>query len=389
MSLWWVSRDELDANQINLIERLSLQKSYLVLGPPGCGKTNVLLRRAQFVRGQNMPNVMVLTFTRPLAEFVKTGCIDARGRQIFPPSCISTIESWLRSLYGLHGVDLPERSGSLIEWKRRLAQGAMPFAGSKRAPMYDAFFVDEAQDLLEEEVALMAAWSGTQFFVGDDRQRIYRDADGLDPVRKLIPTEDERVLTYHYRLAPQICRMADRILVPDGGQKLESTCHYKGPTPASVNVESAAQTKIEQLDTVLERVRQQVRVYRDLLDRGDRIGIIVARTGDRDVVLEHLSKDPDLARMLQVVRAREPDERGYQPAFEPGRPVCILTVKGCKGLEFRAVHWPFADELDHYHQHEDYYTVVTRAKTSIDIYWTKFVPEALARAHAPEGVTPW
>ncbi len=71
--LWWTKKEQLDKDQIALIEKLPLRECFLILGPPGSGKTNVLLRRAQFVRGQNMPNVLVLTFTRPLAEFVKTG----------------------------------------------------------------------------------------------------------------------------------------------------------------------------------------------------------------------------------------------------------------------------------------------------------------------------
>ena len=71
MSLWWAKKEQLDEYQLALIEGLPLRESYLILGPPGSGKTNVLLRRAQFVRGQDMPNVLVLTFTRPLTEFLE------------------------------------------------------------------------------------------------------------------------------------------------------------------------------------------------------------------------------------------------------------------------------------------------------------------------------
>src|SRR6478752_1827995 len=99
MSLWWVKREQLDQYQLGLVEKLPLNENSLVLGPPGSGKTNVLLRRAQFIRGQQMPNVLVLTFTRPLAEFVKTGCFDNQGREIFPVNLVTTLESWLRWLY--------------------------------------------------------------------------------------------------------------------------------------------------------------------------------------------------------------------------------------------------------------------------------------------------
>ena len=105
MSLWWVRKNELDSEQIALIEQLPFRQSFLILGPPGSGKTNVLLRRAQFVRGQDMPSVLVLTFTRPLTEFVRTGCEDAQGREIFPRNSINTLESWLRSLYKKHQTE--------------------------------------------------------------------------------------------------------------------------------------------------------------------------------------------------------------------------------------------------------------------------------------------
>ena len=92
---------------------------------------------------------------------------------------------------------------------------------------------------------------------------------------------------------------------------------------------------------------------------------------------------------MQVIRAREAEETDYDPTLDPTRPICILTVKGCKGLEFRTVHWLFADELSHHHGPEDYYTVITRAKTSLDVYYTESLPDILARAHAEDGVLPW
>ena len=222
MSLWWVKKDQLDNAQIDLIENLPLSESFLILGPPGSGKTNVLLRRAQFIRGQNMPNVLVLTFTRSLTEFVKTGCMDEQGREIFPRNCVTTIESWLRSLYELHGAKLPASTDNLTEWKRRLARGAVDFVNAGRLPRYDTLFVDEAQDLLQEEVDLVAALSKVHFFVGDDRQKIHPEAEGLMAVRQIVMPDHERTLRFHYRVARQLCRAADRVLLPHSSESLES-----------------------------------------------------------------------------------------------------------------------------------------------------------------------
>src|SRR3954447_2210138 len=140
-TLWWTKKEQLDQYQIALIEKLPLRETFLILGPPGSGKTNVLLRRAQFIRGQNMPNVLVLTFTRPLTEFVKTGCFDAQGREIFPQSCVMTLESWQRMLYRQHRANRPGPASTLTEQKRQLAAGAMGFLDQGRIPPYDALFI--------------------------------------------------------------------------------------------------------------------------------------------------------------------------------------------------------------------------------------------------------
>ena len=393
MSLWWRNKDELDQYQLKLIDQLPLRQNYLVEGPPGCGKTNVLLRRAQFVRSQNMPNIVVLTFTRPLTEFVKTGCFDEQDREIFPKNCINTIESWLRSLYDRHNQDLPQKpetsiANEFIDWKRRLAEGALAFSDQNRIPRYDALFIDEAQDLLREELKVIRAWSDYQFFVGDDNQRIYSGTAGLDPVKELVPKENIKSLSFHYRTAKIVCRAADRILVSNE-RSLASTCHYKGPEPASVHFHTQPKSKEDQITATIERLRQQVRVYADFLVQGDRIGIFVATKMQREEVLNRLKQEPDLAERVQIVRSRAQKESDFDPSLNPNQHICILTVKGCKGLEFRTVQWLFADELSYLYQEEDYYTAITRAKTSIDVHCTNALPSILARAHAPNEMLEW
>ena len=386
MSLWWTRKEQLDQVQLQIIENLPLRESFLVLGPPGSGKSNVLLRRAQFIRSQEMANVMVLTFTRSLVEFMKTGCVY-QGREIFPQSCVSTIESWCRRLHYRRKTPLPDERPNLVDWKRALAENAAALQDKDRFPKYDALFVDEAQDLLSEEVALLQKWSDVLFFVGDDRQKLYPDAEGLEAVNT-IPALKEHKLPFHYRIAPEICRVADRILRPQGGGTLEESCQYNGPRPGSVNVHGPL-TKRQQLEAAADTLKSQIRVYGDLIGEGDRLGVIVARREDRDLVFSFLERDNELKGKAQIIRAPEPDDEDYSPSFDQDVPISILTVKGCKGLEFRAVHWLFCEELQHHHDTETYYTVVTRAKTSIGLYHSTNLPQELAGAYAPDEDDLW
>ena len=382
MSLWWIQRGQLDKDQLKIIEDLPLRKNYLVLGPPGSGKTNILVRRAQFVRSQKMSNIQILTFTRPLVEFMKTGCYNNQGKEIFPESCITTIESWIRNLYRQHKASLPEDQNNLYEWKRKLATEAMGFIDKTHLPQYDALFVDEAQDLLFEEVELINQWSSVLFFAGDSRQKLFEQAEGLDALER-IDNLEERLLSFHYRLAPEICRVADRILIPQGDETLQTTTHYNGPRPGTVDVHGPLSEE-EQVNRAIQKLKDQVRVYADLFEVGDKLAIIVAKKENRERVFRFLEQDPSLRGKSQIIRSKDDSDEQYNPAFSPEASICIVTVNGCKGLEFRAVHWLFCEDLKWSHTNETYYTVVTRAKTSLDIYYTGKgkLPQVLARAYS-------
>ncbi len=388
MSLWWARKEQLDKTQLALIEDLPLRENCLVLGPPGSGKTNVLLRRAQFVRGQEMPSVLVLTFTRTLTEFIKTGWVDIEGREIFPRSCVLTLEEWIKSLYRHHHEDLPGRVDDLMDWKRLFASGALGLKDRKYLPQYDALFIDEAQDLVEEEVKLLAEWSPTLFFVGDSRQKLFKQAEGLAAVRQIVSPLPERMLPFHYRLAPEICRMADRILASQSGNPLSESEHYDGPRPGTIELHGSL-SRQSQLNEAAVKLKRQIRVYGDLIRQGDRLGIVVAKKDDREAVFNYFEQDATLKGKSKIMRARDENETGYDPSFRSDAPVCIITVAGCKGLEFRAVHWLFCEELAHHFDNETYYTVVTRAKTSLDLYYENALPQPLARGYSQSGRASW
>ena len=388
MSLWWTKKAQLDEEQLALIEDLSLTESHLVVGPPGCGKTNVLLRRAQFARSQGISNVLVVTFTRSLTEFIKTGCIDDQGREIFPSGLIQTLESWIRSLYRVHRSPLPASPGSdLVVWKRLLAESALGFIDKGIMKPYDAIFVDEGQDLLVEELRLLLQWGKTVFFVGDDRQQIYEGSAGVESIQGVLPPQNVHALKFHYRLAPKICEVADKILAATGENALTSTCHYSGPAPASIHMEGGLSQEA-QLAKCGERIADELRVYQDLIRRGDRLGVLVPRKAQRELVFQYFEGIPELAGKSQIVRARDEGERGSSAISEASQ-IYILTLKGCKGLEFRCLHWLFSDDLAHRHDREVYYTAVTRAKTALSITAAGPLPNVLLQAYAQPTATDW
>ena len=86
---WWVKQDQLDQRQRAVID-LPLSASHLILGPPGSGKTNLLLLRASQMVLSGKPNILVVVFTRTLREFLVTGS----SRYEFPADNIVTLSGW-------------------------------------------------------------------------------------------------------------------------------------------------------------------------------------------------------------------------------------------------------------------------------------------------------
>ena len=72
METWWREPGELDPDQQRVIE-LPPDGSFLTLGPPGSGKTNLLLLRASYLAQSEHLNLGVIVFTRTLQEFIRSG----------------------------------------------------------------------------------------------------------------------------------------------------------------------------------------------------------------------------------------------------------------------------------------------------------------------------
>ncbi len=348
---WWKNISQLDEEQKKVIS-LDDDGDHLVIGPPGCGKTNLLLLRASYLHKKGTPNIKVLAFGRVLKEFIVSGTANYP----FAPDKVQTFMRWAYEILSENGVALEEeddfdkvRGKIFVELAKISAQG-------KAENVYDVILLDEAQDYSADEAKIIRSFGERIFAVGDNNQRITEKSGALEKLEEL--GASKTVLRHHYRNGLKICRVDDGIKnLIDDQNSMETTSNYDEATYPST-VEALGGLPIEdQVEEAIKRLKTQLQAY-----PGEMIGVFCSRGEDLKTVVNFLQAS-EIAGEVQVQRS------GAYTSLDENRPVVVTTVQGAKGLEFRAVHLLAADKLKRFRTQKNLtYTAVTRAKTTLVVY---------------------
>jgi len=365
MDAWWREQSELDPDQLDVIG-LPDEGSFLVKGPPGSGKTNLLLLRANYLTTRSHPNLAVIVFNATLREFIRSGA----DRYDFDVRNVQTSASLLEGLLREAGERIEPTGEFEADRLARidLAERILVRPGS--VPPYDVLLIDEAQDFLPREIGLFRRLTHDLFMVADSRQRIYA---GESPMGAL-EHASERVLTlrYHYRNGPPICEVADAIgrTFSSGYDPILPTCNYNSPALRS-SVDVFRGTLEQQAAEIAQRLTLQRRTYPEGF-----LGVICPRAAEVRRIAVAL-EGTDLGNLLCV----QDRESRYQ-AIQVDKPIWASTIHGAKGLEFRALHFAAAETTVSAGagQKRLAYTAVTRAKTSLSVYHEGHLPGYLDAA---------
>lgn len=365
---WWVKKEDLDPKQLAFIN-LPAKGRYQLEGPPGSGKTNLLLLRAQFVAGQGQKNVLVITYTNSLCDFlrsglVKTGLVEAEQVRTFHSWAFEHIRRYLKK-------NLIEKGEEFDEAARQKAVTMLEDANKKvpASKLYSAIFVDEAQDLSVDELKCLLSLSENVCVCGDLKQSIYH-RNGLDiaSIMKL----DKHTLTKHYRIGQKIAQVADRLLPPSSpAESLEATSNYNPKIHGASSAELHRCTdRDQQFEKMCEIISVQLIAF-----PGDSIGIFCAKRATAEDVLE---------RFQGTTFENNVCFHGDGSGFGGEARIHLMTMHSAKGIEFRAVHLFAIEEMRFgpLSNNTLAYTVITRAKTALNAYCSGKTNASLEEAFA-------
>jgi len=350
---WWISDEQLDEDQ-KAVAGLGPEGSHLIFGPPGSGKTNLLLLRAKYMFLAGHTDILVVVFTKTLQQFIAHG---SSAYQL-PSNVVTTLRKWQMDFLHEHGVDLPA-TAKFDDQRKVMAEEILNLISRKKiSNVYNALFLDEAQDYLPQEIEIFDKLGKEITAAVDIHQKIYSTQDCMNKIRGIV--DKEHPLRFHYRVGHSICKLADRIkknitdYVP-----LLPTCNYnEAARPSSVEAVPLCASLEEQVDKILNKLRVQLKAYPDEL-----LAVLCPRNDDLDRIWE-IIVDSDLGSLAMKQGG------GDHSAYDEGKMIHVGNVHSAKGVEFRAVHLACCESLKdfrRYHRNITY-TAITRAKTSLSLY---------------------
>lgn len=344
--------EDLSAEQ-EAVYRLPLDRSSLVSGPPGTGKTVLALYRAQRLM-RSKSGFRLITHARPLMQYV-----SGAAAQLGIDGSVDTFHSFLWKWWRSRGRrSVPSIANYRYDWNRIVAD-------LEAAPATEAFrhlVVDEGQDI-PPMFWIVQKWLTPSLTVfADENQRITEDNSTL---REIISSSGIRDSSHHrltrnYRNTAEIHAVATVFDVGLDGTTVEAPSR-SGDPPEMLRFDNSRQD--------VDFIARVARLRRDW-----QIGVLVQRDSVRKKLvnqLEHRLGDRDDPE-VQTYNA-ELGRAGIELDWTvPG--IFVLCYQSAKGLQFDHVFLPRletatgdpGDEL----LRMQFYVLVTRARHALTVSWT-------------------
>ena len=331
---WMIKESELDEDQIRVL-MATLDKSCIVSGCAGSGKSVLALIKAQRIQKEKGKNYQIIVFTKALCNYMNSGKKELGLTNPF-------YHHWF--------------------WEKKL-----------NAPHSDYIIVDEIQDFSVSEIEqFISSTNKNFFFFGDTAQSIYqglKDTIAVDEIRTAIPSAKaakDWELYKNYRLHLPVARFVQPIGV-DLSPFIEST--YK-----SQEKELPKMVKYDSREKQLEAIHRIIQS-----NNMDDVAILLP---DNEAVLKTYHS---LSKMGGNYEYRYNDREDFRNNvdnlnFDSTNPK-IMTYHSAKGLQFETVFIPFIEDFveDGDTNQKALYVALTRTYRNLYILYSGQLPSPLSQ----------
>lgn len=320
MSTWLVHQSELTPEQLRAV-RLDPAEHRVIMGPPGSGKTLILLHRARHLLDLwHVPpdNFRIFVFTKALKEYIRS----ALSLLDLPDECVTNFDAWCKNFHRTHIRDRLPHAGGELDFPGIRRRVLTEIRGNLfNFPKYDFVLVDEGQDLDSTAFDIIRAISNHVTVCIDHKQQIYDvGSSETDILQRMGLRRRNLELLGAFRCCPFIASLASELLSDPGERQ------------AFINQARTAQTEREipllylapDFDHEKSRLIEILRVRQS---KGEKVAILLPQKrqvfgfakGIREAGLE----------------VETPEKMDFQNDIPK-----IMTYYGAKGLTFDTVLLP-------------------------------------------------
>lgn len=352
---WMIKESEVekDDDQYRVL-KATLDKSCIVEGCAGSGKSILALIKAQRIQRERGNNYKIIVFTKALCNYMNSG-----RQELGLTNDFYYYEEWKYQR---------ENRGGYMVYSRDENGEKIPYM-----PTADYIIVDEIQDFTKEEIEeFINATKKNFFFFGDTAQSIF---DGLkeggtlpvDQIKIKIPQALEAKsfpLYRNYRLPIPVAKVAQSIGIDT--EYVEGT--YKS------NEQSVP--RIIKYDNVQSQVVAIKRIIQtqNLTD----VGILLPHNDDVKNIYDALNE------LGGNYEARYNDKEDWHNSkdtlnFRSTNPK-IMTYHSAKGLQFESIILPMLEDYDEEHGESDrkaLYVAMTRTYRNLYIMYSGSLPDVI------------
>lgn len=351
---WIVKEEDLDQIEIDILRETLEDKSLIVSGCAGSGKSLMAVKLAQRIEKEMKSPHKILVYTKALEEFIREG-----ARTLELSSKLTHYHLW-RWKY--------DKKGNVI--------------GDNRTRT-DYFIVDEIQDFTKDEVKEFINYTNKHFlFFGDTAQTLYSDRNPLpvDDIKNLIKEGHkykEFLLYYNYRLPLHIAEAVQKV-----GVNLEP--FEKGKYKSKENTYA----HIIKYNSIYEEIEEIANYCKE--KRSSDIAILVPTKEDVISMFNglkehniHCEMKYDAPEIYRQGKGNVPDN--YRNSVDSldmstDNPK-IMTFHSSKGLQFETVCIAGIRDYDNAylrHLRKPLYVAMTRTYKNLYVLYSGWMPHPLS-----------
>lgn len=320
---WVLPFSDLTPEQQDIVQ-LPANQHRIVTGPPGSGKTQVMLHRARHLSEEfgNTQGYQVFLYTKVLKSYIQSGLQDLN----LPPDRVTTLDSWCYQKHIQEIGAVPQMGGKPNF--PVLRSNVLEYLSKSYIQRYKFVVVDEGQDLSKTSYEILDKIAEHITVFADEQQQIYDDgATSSGIYESLGISHSSRAFLQAYRNSSTVAKLASYFIDHDDRRHQYLAMQHDRTLGRDTPLLYVAPHFEAEMDRLARIIEQRVL-------QNQKVGVIMLQNRLAHGYAQGLE---ERGVKVEVLDQGFGNDRKYD--FQNNVPK-IVSIYNCKGLTFDVVLMP-------------------------------------------------